>query len=437
MQRKLLALAVAGAFAVPGAALAQVTISGAVRYSVDNVDHDNGSAASAAGSGVSKWGLTGHSANIKFQSRESLGGGLTAWGVLENGFTVGRTNAQNYAWAGRNSGLGLDSTSWGTVMMGLWDSPYKSLDGVWAIGQPAAYSYSPTAPIFGNGDTTGSMPNPNCSVNESGAGWTISPAAGGGGAGVTSTVCAFSAGSKTSFQRRLNSTVQWWSPVWSGAQVLLAVQTNGQKANSTTGNAGGTISRADPELWAAGLRWTGRNWGFILGYESHKNFNLSSEFSATGTLLPVSSQSRSSKDDAWKIGGNYNFGPVQVSLAYEQLKYDLGTNAAPTNMKHKNWAVGMAIPVGNGAIRGSWAEGQVSGSAVAAGTSQDGSMYNLSYEYSLSKRTLLYAAWAKLNQDNASNRNFGTNVEGPNGWQQANIAGGDVRYISFGMNHNF
>jgi len=415
MQRKLIALAVAGAFAVPGAALAQVTISGAFRFSVDAVKWNDGTAATTAGSGVSKWGMTGHSANIKFQSRESLGGGLTAWGVLESGLASGRTNAGNFAFNGRNSGVGLDSTSWGTVMFGLWDSPYKQLDGVWSIGTPAAYSYSATAPIFGAGDSTGSMPNPNCSTNESAAGYTItSPAS----------VCPYSAASATAFQRRLSNVVQWWSPVWSGAQVLFAVQTNGTKANSTA-PVGGTIVKADPGLWSTGLRWTGRNWGFIAGYEQHKNFNLN----AAGT-------NRDSKDKGFKLGGNYNFGPATVSLAYEALKWEFGTPAVPTDLKNRNWSVGLAVPMGNGAIKSQWARSKASGSA-AAGTNGDASMFNLSYEYNMSKRTLVYVAYAKLRQESASARQFGTNVEAQNPASGANLAGSDPRYISFGINHNF
>ena len=430
MQRKhLLALAVASAFAVPGAAFAQVTISGAFRYSVDAVDFGSGQGATAAaiaanaGSGVNKWGMSSHSSNIKFTSRESLGGGLTAWGVLENGFTTGRTNAQNFGFFGRNSAVGIDSTSWGTVLAGLWDSPYKQVDGAWSIGTPAGYSYAATAPIFGNGDSTGSMPNPNCSVNESGAGYTI--------AAVPATVCAFSAGSKTAFQRRLSNVVQWFSPTWNGLQLNVAVETNGPKTSSTFANVGGTISRADPSLWAMHVRYTQPNWAVVVAYENHKNFNLSAQTATAAT------DSRNSSDNAWKLGGNYNFGVVQIGAAYEELKYDLGTNGTPTNRKDKNWSLQAAMPFGPHTVRGAYTNGSVSGTVVAAGTSQDATLWTLSYEYALSKRSLLYVAYAKLNQDNASTRNFGTNIEAHNGATQGILTGADVRYISFGMNHNF
>jgi predicted porin len=415
-----------------------VTISGAFRYSVDHVKWNDGSAATNVGSGVSKWGLTGHSANIKFQSRENLGGGLTAWGSLENGFAPGRANGANFGWFGRNNGVGLESNSWGTVMMGQWDSPYKSLDGAWSIGTPAGYSYSATAPIFGAGDTTGTMPNPNCANNISGAGFTATPATTPAGAvGTVATFCAYSAGSATAFQRRLANTVQYWSPRWSGVQLLLAVQTNDVKANSTIAPpVNGTIQKADPALWAAALRWDGPRWSLVGGYERHQNFNLATQ---TAAQIAANTINRKSSDNAWKIGGNYNFGPAQVSLAYERLTYELGTEAAPTDRRDRNWSIGLAVPIGNGAIRSQYSRGKTTGSAVigAGGTSANGRLFNLSYEYNLSKRSMLYVAFAKMTQDANSNRQFGTNLQGPNGWQEANTIGSDPRFISFGMNHNF
>jgi predicted porin len=420
MQRKLLALAVASAFAVPGAALAQVTISGAMRYSVDSVKWNDATGAASVGSGVNKWGVTGHSSNIKFQSRENIGGGMTAWMAIESGVAPGRANGANFGWFGRNSGLGIESTSWGTIMAGQWDSPYKQLDGAWGIGTPAAYSYSAGAPIFGNGDTTGTMPNPNCSTNISGAGF-VDPSVG----GVSTTYCAYSAGSAVSFQRRLANTVQWWSPVWSGVQLLVATQTNDVKANSTL-TVGGTNSKNDPKLWAFGARWTGANWALVGGYEHHKNFNVN----AAGT-------NRLGKDTGLKLAGNYNFGPAQVSLAYERLRYELGTVAVPTDLRHRNWSIGLAVPIGNGAIRSQLSRSRVNGTAAPV-TGGNGRLFNLSYEYNMSKRTLLYVAYAKLNQDAGSARNFGTNIQGPNGWQESNTGTGrDPRFISFGMNHNF
>jgi predicted porin len=131
-------------------------------------------------------------------------------------------------------------------------------------------------------------------------------------------------------------------------------------------------------------------------------------------------------------------------LAYERLNYELGTILAPTGRRDRNWSIGLAVPIGSGAIKSQYARGKTTGTAVttpcpaaACGTSANGRIFNLSYEYAMSKRTLLYVAYAKLTQDANSVRQFGTNLQGPNGWQEAQQAGADPRYISFGINHNF
>jgi predicted porin len=356
---------------------------------------------------------------------------MTAWGVVESGVGEARTSGQSALWNGRNSGVGLDS-SWGTVMGGLWDSPYKQLDGAWSIGTPAAYSSSPTGSIFGNSDTTGGMPNQNC-VSVDG----VSTAAGttAGGAAQPS-ACANVPGSNTAFQRRLNNTFQYWSPVWNGVQILVATQANEEKANAYKA----LIGTSNPSMWSFGLRWTGPRWAFVWGHERHKNFNVSNTAAGQATPANVTAGTafRSSKDTGSKIGGNYNFGPVMVSLAFERLTYQLGTIAAPTDRRERNWSIGLAAPIGNGVIRGQASRGRVTGSSLAATGDANGRLFNISYEHNLSKRTLVYIAHARLTQGDLSARSFGGgSPHGSLGSSVGYLAGQDPRIWSFGMNHNF
>ena len=83
MNKKLLAVAVAGALAAPVAAFAQssVTISGYLKAGFDNFKISNASAArSAAGLNTSENRVTDHSSRILFNVVEELGGGLQAIG---------------------------------------------------------------------------------------------------------------------------------------------------------------------------------------------------------------------------------------------------------------------------------------------------------------------------------------------------------------------
>jgi predicted porin len=66
--------------------------------------------------------VSNNSSLFGIRGTEALGGGLQAWFQLESSVTA---DAGGGTIAGRNSGVGLTST-WGTVMMGMWDSPYKA-----------------------------------------------------------------------------------------------------------------------------------------------------------------------------------------------------------------------------------------------------------------------------------------------------------------------
>lgn len=420
MQRKLLAIAVAGAFALPAVAFAQVTISGIARLTVDNTKITDGG---TAGSGLSKWHGTSHSSNIKFLSRENLGSGLTAWGSIESGWGDARTSGQAALFNGRNSGAGLESTSAGTLMLGMWDSPYKQVDAVWNIGTPPGLNWGPGGSIVGSADTTGSLPVTNCQAADGAF------AATAGTAVAIATACGNLPGSTTAFQRRLSNTIQWWSPVWSGAQFLVATQMNEEKANDV-----GTINKAAPGLWSYALRWNDKDAALVLAHERHKNFNY-----GTGTMTSSASgdasELRGSSDTGTKIAGSYNFGVVQGSLVLEYLSWDLGTVASPTNKKQRNVSFALAMPVGTSAIRAAASRSSNSGNSASI-TDSNASLFNLSYETNLSKRSVVYASLVKFTQATNSTRNFGGQYIGTNG-VGGHLAGQDARIMSFGMNHSF
>ena len=86
MNKKLLAVAVAGALGAPGVALAQssVTISGYLKAGFDQVKVTSPSAArSAAGTNLSESRVTDHSSRILFNVVEDLGGGMQAIGQFD------------------------------------------------------------------------------------------------------------------------------------------------------------------------------------------------------------------------------------------------------------------------------------------------------------------------------------------------------------------
>lgn len=116
MNKKLLALAVAGACVAPSV-MAQtaspVTLYGRAYVMVESTETDTISNRSHVSDQSSLLGVRG---------TEDLGGGLKAWFQLETGFAA---DAPQTTFATRNSGVGLQG-GWGSVMAGRWDMPFKS-----------------------------------------------------------------------------------------------------------------------------------------------------------------------------------------------------------------------------------------------------------------------------------------------------------------------
>ena len=126
MQKKLISLALATAFAAPSIVFAQgdgVTISGNVNVEYYSVKIDQAPGANdfrqeAIGDPTffSRWAL-----NIK----EDLGGGLAAIGKIEFAFSTGAGVAE----VAREQWVGLTSKSWGTVHFGSVNAPFKVFAG--------------------------------------------------------------------------------------------------------------------------------------------------------------------------------------------------------------------------------------------------------------------------------------------------------------------
>src|SRR3954469_14407192 len=150
MQKKLLAVAVAGALAAPVAAMAQssVTVSGAI-----NVWYETAGASGATntvpatGGTVSTFDVKnrdrmqdGNGSNIRFTAVEDIGSGMQGFMQVETA-VINNANTRNDAagnaaqavtttqnsggWGTRNSGVGLRGQTWGEVLIGIWDIHYN------------------------------------------------------------------------------------------------------------------------------------------------------------------------------------------------------------------------------------------------------------------------------------------------------------------------
>src|SRR5258708_2439402 len=118
MNKKLIALAVAGACVAP-AAMAQtanpVTLYGRVHVTFESVE------ATGAGPLSRRNRVSDQASLLGVRGTEDLGGGLKAFFQLETAF---KPDQNDSTFAGRNSGVGLQG-GWGSVLLGRWDTPFK------------------------------------------------------------------------------------------------------------------------------------------------------------------------------------------------------------------------------------------------------------------------------------------------------------------------
>ena len=121
MNKKLMAVAVAGALAVPAVAMAasNVTISGRAQVTFSNVKA-TGATAGSASDLKSRTRVDDNSSRIRFIGKEDLGGGLSAIFRMEAGVNLdtGDASRSNTAYpASREGYVGLRG-SWGQLTLG-------------------------------------------------------------------------------------------------------------------------------------------------------------------------------------------------------------------------------------------------------------------------------------------------------------------------------
>ena len=126
MNKKLIALAVAGASLAPVLASAQtanpVTLYGRAWAMFETVKADGGPVGVAAIPSRNR--VSDISSLIGVRGTEDLGGGLKAFFQMEYGFRLDENNASGTPVSGRNSGVGLQG-DFGSILLGRWDTPWK------------------------------------------------------------------------------------------------------------------------------------------------------------------------------------------------------------------------------------------------------------------------------------------------------------------------
>ncbi len=427
MNKKLIALAVAGAIA-PTVALADDSTT--VMYGLLNVEFDRTSATGPTDPGILAAYSQGTAARvfesrqrvstplglIGFRGTEKLGKELNAFWQIESGIDIDNarppngTGTQNGIIGSRNTGVGLTG-SFGTVIAGTWDTPYK-------------VATVKVDPWSGNAGMHGVLHGNSSSTNDAQQ-------------------------NRQMFDVRLRNTVQYWTPTFfGGLSGRIAYGANEQLSDYNNNCPAGLIAaangsggcyqpngyRQDPSTWSAGVNFENGPIYLGAGYERHNNYNPNQQ---------------SSKDDGWKVGGTFTF-PFGLKLGgiYEQITYRglagqtikgfafpvasvagalpcpsaycaFGTPDFGNAALHVNSFGLIAVQtIGQHQIRATYAA-NTSVKVNGDGQSMKARAFNLGYAYLLSKRTEVYVRYNRIiNQDLSGNvygGGTGLNVATPSG----------------------
>ncbi|MDE2598357.1 MAG: porin [Rhodocyclaceae bacterium] len=393
MQKKLIALAVAGLASSAAFAQSNVTVYGVVDVTFENVKADDAAktpANNAAAINIpSRNRVTSNSSYIGFKGEEALGNGLKAKFLFESGFTADNGGALS---GGRDSYVALGS-NFGEVRLGQYNTAVRTL------------------------------------------GSTIDFAPGYTGIGAISNVIGTLGGVKTGSDDRISNAVGYFSPNWSGFQVSAIY---GANENKTDGSADGTVTSKNNNRYDLGASYT--NGGLYVGAaygESKDNITAANANTVTGNTYGTNGLNSKLKNT--RIGAKYTFAATGTSISalWDQQKAELNqfNNAAISgDVKRDAWEIGVKQDFGAHSIYGTFAKAN---DLKFNGNKADNTgvkSYTLGYLYNFSKRTSLKAYYTALKND----ANIGTDFyNNPVSGGTPGAVGADPKGYGVGLRHSF
>jgi len=136
----------------------------------------------------------------------------------------------------------------------------------------------------------------------------------------------------------------------------------------------------------------------------------------------------STDETALRLGVGFNMGDLKLTALYHDASDQGGVN----NADRKVWGLGAGYKLGNGMIKGQYYKADDSDALADSGAD----LYAVGYDYNLSKRTMVYAAYAKAKNDtNAVFRMSGGGGHGDS--LKPAAAGSDPSGFSLGVTHKF
>jgi predicted porin len=407
MNKKLMAIAVAGALAAPGVALAQassVTISGIFKLGVENISYGNNVSTRL---NKSQTRVVDNSSRVIFNTVEDLGNGLAAIGQLDVRFapdqasSIGATLG-NPIGSG-NSWVGLRSRSWGTLTVGRWDLHYGK--GPSEMTRGAGALQASDVSLF---DFIGATPIANAS--------------------------------------RTQNVVKYDSPNWAGFDATIAYSAN--PSNAVGGEAdmtasGSTNSRRG-DAWNINPRFTMGPFAIEYSYWKAKPDAPTAipAVTATTTLVGVLGSGATAFDQqGHSLTGKYTIGGLKVGIGANRSRLNPTVNTADfgtgDRLERTTWSVAGQYNWGPHTVFAHYDRAARLKSNLDLGDNNTSAkMVAVAYEYSLSKRTSLGVTYAQIKNDSDINYNLFTS-SALGSADTATQAGEDPRIFQVTILHRF
>lgn len=427
MQKKLMAVAVAGAFTAPAVALAQnpstVQIYGTIYMEYSWAHQGSTGSGNVAPSVAAPYAGGTYAGNVPtidqlqtpgseigFKGEEKLGGSLSAW--FQCNSTADYRGQSQCGFCGRNSAVGFKG-SWGNLYAGNWDTPFKRTIDLGRVGGADTGIFGTAFLLTGNSTTTN---------------------------GRTSAL---------TWKRRQNNSFTYESPNFSGFQVLGMVSVL-STANTIASGVTNTVPGNKPRLYSLAASYVNGPLQVGAAYELHQNFYVSPN-AASGATAAVPA---SGSDTGWHISGAYTFfGALKVGATYTQQKMDAASVASlpkqganvSAYMLGADWKI-----TGPHGLRGNWTHankttGSLGGAAggplfplgcsptLAGGNNANrvfncgqgdtgADLYQLQYYYTFSKRTEAAIGYVYLDNQQYARYSLGGLGTPQGGAQQSAIA---------------
>ena len=318
MQKKLMAVAIAAAFAAPTVALGQggsVQIYGTLTVSLEGAQakgaDTNGAPAPGTGGSSIRGGNVGGAyvspvanatgtenvneplrsrtqaagSNVGMRGREDLGNGLYMGFQAEMAIAAGAIKPAGGTDSGtfvtwRNSGLWLGGR-WGEVGLGVWDSPFtvntNTLGAAHTTYGNAATTFA-AGLLAGLGNADGTISGQDlgqfCGANfGQSATTTVNP-----------TNCFRWA---TGFNRRVANSVWYVSPNWAGFSGRVQYGATSGSTSNATNESPNFPSTVKPSLWSVGLNYALGGFNAGVAYEYHGDYITAAARSMGAAGLPA------------------------------------------------------------------------------------------------------------------------------------------------------